>query len=180
LSVEWYRHASEKISSADRRWMRSLHRSVRFDLNGRSVRIVHGGVKQINRFIFPSTPEPVKREELNLAGTDILIGGHCGLPFGQLIDHRACLNAGVIGLPANDGTRDGWYLLLTPERDRIRCSWRRLKYNAVQAHEGMRAAGLSEGYAETLLSGLWPSLDVLPPAEKKKQGERIQLPDLIL
>jgi uncharacterized protein (DUF302 family) len=28
--------------------------------------VVHGGVNQINRFIFPSTPEAVKREELDL------------------------------------------------------------------------------------------------------------------
>ena len=34
----------------------------------------------------------------------------------------------------------------------------------------MRAAGLPEGYAAALSTGLWPSIDVLPPAELARRG----------
>jgi len=179
LSVEWYQYASRKVVDSERVWMRNLPRSVSFNLAGCSIMVVHGGVQQINRFIFPSTADSVKREELDLAGSDILIGGHSGIPWGQKIDNRAWLNAGVIGLPANDGTQDGWYLLLTPEKDQIRCSWQRLSYAAEQAYQNMCAAGLKSGYAETLLNGLWPSMDVLPATEQSNRGKPIELNDFV-
>ena len=38
----------------------------------------------------------------------------------------------------------------------------------------MRAAGLPVGYADALETGLWPSLDVLPPAERAAAGRPIE------
>jgi len=178
LSVEWYQYATQKISADDRSWMQQLPRTLSFELAGRNIRVVHGGVEQINRFIFPSTPKAVKREELALAESDILIGGHSGIPWGENIDGRAWLNTGAIGLPANDGTSDGWYLLLTPEGNKIRCCWQRLSYDALKAGHAMREAGLQSGYAETLATGLWPSMDVLPATEQARCGEPILLEDL--
>ena len=35
----------------------------------------------------------------------------------------------------------------------------------------MRAAGLAEGYASALGSGVWPSWDVLPDAERSAAGK---------
>jgi len=180
LSVEWYQYATAKIAAEDRIWMMNLPRQINFELAGRQLSVVHGGVQQINRFIFPSTEEQVKREELDLAGSDILIGGHSGIPWGQKIDNRAWLNTGVIGLPANDGTADGWYLLLAPESDNIRCCWQRLSYSAARSSHNMLEAGLRSGYAETLTSGLWPSMDVLPEAEKEQRGCAIQLVDMLV
>ncbi|MFK5925394.1 MAG: metallophosphoesterase family protein [Desulfuromusa sp.] len=179
LSVGWYHYATQKIEAADRIWMRNLPRSLCFDLAGHSIMVIHGGVRQINRFIFPSTAEEKKRAELDLAGSDILIGGHSGIPYGQKIDSRAWLNAGVIGLPANDGTQNGWYLLLTPKDDHIHCSWQQLNYNAEQSHRNMTTAGLCGGYSETLLNGLWPSMDVLPAIEQSQRGQPLALPALI-
>jgi len=179
LSVEWYQYATRKIGTADRVWMRSRPKHVRFELAGRSLMVVHGGVNQINRFIFPSTPLAVKREELDLAGTDILIGGHSGIAAGSRIDHRLWLNAGVIGLPANDGTCDGWYLLLTPTAGQIRFSWQRLSYASDRTRQNMQAAGLKAGYAETLLTGLWPSMDILPAAEREQRGRPLAIADLV-
>lgn len=179
LSVEWYQYATRKISAADRVWMQALPRWINFDLVGRRLKVVHGGVRQINRFIFPSTPKAVKREELDLTDCEILIGGHSGIPWGEKIDQQAWLNSGVIGLPANDGTPDGWYLLLTPEKHGIRCSWQRLNYAAIQSSNNMRTAGLKCGYAESLMTGLWPSMDVLPNAEKTRRGKAIVMKDLV-
>lgn len=179
LSVEWYQYATSKILIDDRIWMKNLPKILSFELAGRQLTVVHGGVQQINRFIFPSTEEKVKRKELDLTGRDILIGGHSGIPWGQKIDNRAWINTGVIGLPANDGTADGWYLLLTPEPDGIRCSWQRLSYPADQSGHNMRKAGLRSGYAETLTSGLWPSMDILPVAEKDRRGCPIQMKDML-
>lgn len=178
LSVEWYQYATQKIAVADKIWMRDLPKSLGFEFAGRSVTIVHGGVKQLNRFIFPSTPKAVKQEELELAGSDILITGHSGIPSVERIDNRVWINAGVIGLPANDGTQDGWFLLLIQEENRIHFSWQRLSYAADLTQRKMLNAGLKSGYAETFLTGLWPSMDVLPDAERARCGEPIEMESL--
>ena len=39
-----------------------------------------------------------------------------------------------------------------------------LTYNAAAAQVAMQAAGLTQGYDRALLSGYWPSEDVLPQA----------------
>jgi len=39
-------------------------------------------------------------------------------------------------------------------------------------------AGLKAGYAETVLSGRWPSQDVQPEAEKTRRGMLLELPAL--
>ncbi len=109
-----------------------------------------------------------------------MIGGHCGIPFGRRLGQRAWLNAGVIGLPANDGSRDGWFLLLYPEGDAIRCRWERLAYDAEGSARHMRETGLDGGYADSLLNGRWPSQQVLPEVERQQQGQRLKLPDLLI
>ncbi|MCK4785160.1 MAG: metallophosphoesterase family protein [Desulfobacteraceae bacterium] len=173
LSNDWYRFAAQRVGSESKAWMRNLPRSIGFELNGRTFLVVHGGVEQINRFIFTSTPAEDKWGELDLAATDGVIAGHCGLPFGQHINDKVWLNAGVIGMPANDGTRDGWYMLLKSESNQIRITWHRLSYDAERSHRSMQEAGLSKGYTDALLSGLWPSQDVLPGIERSQQGQPI-------
>ncbi len=179
LSVEWYRYASERVSAASRAWMSALPRSLCFEFNGRSFQVVHGGISRINRFLFAATADEVFRDELSRTQTDIVLAGHCGIPFKKDLDGRLWLNAGVIGMPANDGTPDGWYMLLQPEADKLRASWHRLSYDAEAARQRMIAAGLKSGYAETLKSGLWPSEDVLPDTEKARRGQPLVLNPIV-
>ncbi len=180
LAEEWYDHAVRHTSGESRAWMRGLPAQLEFSMLGRRFRVVHGGVRRINRFIFASAPQADKRAELDWAGTDAVVGGHSGIPFGELVEGRAWLNVGAIGMPANDGTRDGWHLVLEAEGDRIRAAWHRLAYDAEAEHRMMLEAGLGGGYAEALLSGLWPSTDVLPAFERARRGEAIELAPLYL
>ena len=112
LAVTWYRHADARIGADQRRWMANLPPAIDVEFAGRRLRCIHGGVDSINQFVFPSTPVDLKRAQLAQAGVDILVGGHSGIPFGQAIDDRWWLNAGVIGMPANDGGTHVWYMLL--------------------------------------------------------------------
>ncbi len=174
LSSGWYGYASRRISSDSRAWMRQLPRRIEFQLGGRRVAVVHGGVERINQFVFPSTAASEKQRQLALLDAELVIGGHSGLPFGQRLGSRLWLNTGVIAMPANDGTADGWYLLLEPGDAGIQCHWQRLRYPAGQAQQRMRAQGLDNGYADALLSGVWPSQEVLPAAEKAQRGRALQ------
>lgn len=111
---------------------------------------------------------------------DAVVAGHCGIPFGQIVAGKVWLNAGVIGLPANDGTQDGWYLLIEPAGEKLQAHWHRLYYPAEQTRQAMHNIGLTTGYADAIVSGLWPSEDVLPVAEKKNRGNALDLQPIIL
>jgi hypothetical protein len=103
------------------------------------------------------------------SGADVIIGGHSGIPFGQELPSGCWLNTGVIGLPANDGTPDGWYLTLEAGDDGIRCRWHRFEYDSFAIRRATEATGMG-AYARTLETGLWPSLDILPQAEQSRSG----------
>lgn len=177
LSEQWFRYADSRLSDDNRSWMGQLPHSLNFQLGSRRFSVVHGGVERINRFFFASTPTSEKLAEMQLLkqSVDGLITGHCGIPFGEVLDGSAWLNAGVIGLPANDGTPDGWYLLIESAGTQIHAQWKRLSYAADKARQTMLDAGLLSGYADTLISGLWPSEDVLPMLEKSNRGKALKL-----
>ncbi len=173
LAVEWYAHANRTFGAADRAWMRDLPRRLDIVVGGRRLSVIHGSVSRINRFVFASTPEAEKRAEIALAGADGVIGGHSGLPFTQVIGGKLWHNPGAIGLPANDGTPRVWFSLLVPERDGIRIEHRAMEYEYRREAAIMRGLDLAGGYADALETGLWPSCDVLPPAEIARRGTPI-------
>jgi MoaA/NifB/PqqE/SkfB family radical SAM enzyme len=173
LSAAWYAYADAALGPGEREWMRGLPRRVDLLLGGRRLAVVHGAVDRINRFIFASTPWPEKARQIGLAGCDGVIAGHCGIPFTQVTAGKLWHNTGVIGMPADDGTRRGWYSLLIPGKAGIEVRSVLLDYDVASAACKMRRAGLPEGYARTLETGLWPSCDVLPDAELALRGQAI-------
>lgn len=179
LSRQWYRYASTQISEQTRRWMRQLPRALDCSFGRFQFRVIHGGVQQINRFLFASDPETDKQQELDRTDSDFIVAGHCGIPFGQVLDRGAWLNAGVIGLPANDATPDGWYMMLNPTKKGVHITWHRLVYDPHPSYHNMKSAGLTD-YAETLITGLWPSTDILPEPERQRQGQALKIPSIHL
>ncbi|QMU61643.1 MAG: metallophosphoesterase [Gammaproteobacteria bacterium] len=180
LSVDWYNYSLPKVSEKSKAWMRGLPHAIEFNLNDKLFRVVHGSVSSINKFIFDSSPNDLFQKELNLTRADIVIAGHSGIPFGKQIENRYWLNAGVIGMPANDGTRDGWFMLLEPENESIVARWFRLKHDYSLTSQTMKSSGLAGGYADSITSGLWPSMDVLPRLEKTQQGTKIQVHSMVI
>lgn len=173
LSTAWYPFANARVDAASRAWMGALPRRLSIAIGGRRLLAIHGGVHEINRFVFASSDDALA-EELAAADCDGVIAGHCGLPFTREIASRLWHNAGVIGLPANDGTPRVWFSTLTPARDGIAIAHHALDYDHVTAAAKMRAHGLPEGYAAALETGLWPSCDVLTPPELARRGRRLE------
>jgi hypothetical protein len=167
--------------------MKSLPRLIEFQFQSSRFSLVHGSVTSINQFIFPSTEAEMKLAQINQGDTDVVIGGHSGIPFGQsFVDEfskiKVWLNSGVIGMPANDGTADGWYMLIEAASSRTnltghkgyRVSWHRLTYDAKTSQQKTREAGMVE-YADALTTGLWPSMDILPMKEQGEQGQPLKV-----
>jgi predicted phosphodiesterase len=174
LAVTWYDYANRLVSADQRRWMRALPRYIDFSMCGADLRIVHGSLGSINEFVFASSEPLARLEQIRDAGIDVVIGGHSGIPFGQRLQERYWLNTGVIGMPANDGGRHGWYLLLEPGEDAIVASWHRLEYDSEASRASTLAAGMS-AYAQALVDGLWPSVDILPECERRQTGLPLEL-----
>lgn len=177
LAVTWYEFANRRISPDQRRWMRNLPRSIDFSMATRDFRVVHASLDSINEFVFASGDQTARQARVHAAGVDVIIGGHSGIPFGQSMDNCYWLNSGVIGMPANDGGRHGWYLMLEPTDCAINASWHRLDYDFAASRDSTIAAGMV-AYGEALSSGLWPSIDILPAAEARQSGLPLELPQL--
>ncbi len=170
MAVRWYAYASQALDQGAKAWMRALPRRIGFSLAGRRLLAVHGGVDQINRYIFPATPVAEKIAEVEQGGADGVIAGHSGLPFSQILGDRLWHNAGVIALPANDGTPRVWYSLLMPGTDGIAIEHHALSYDHAGAAGAMRTAGLPPAYAEALETGLWPDDGIMPQADRQNRG----------
>ena len=179
LASEWYAHAHRTLDAESRHWMGALPRQLVIEIGGRRLRVIHGGTRQINRFVFASTPEPVKRLEIAGLTEDGVICGHSGIPFTEFVAGKLWHNAGAIGMPANDGTPRTWFSLLTPTDSGVRIEHVALEYDHDSAARKMYAAGLPAGYADALETGRWPSLDVLPPEERAAAGQAIE-PGILL
>jgi uncharacterized radical SAM superfamily Fe-S cluster-containing enzyme len=170
LSAAWFSHAVAELGNDALVWMAGLPRRLDIEIGGYRLAVIHGGVERINQFIFASTAATFKAENLAKAECNGVIAGHCGLPFTQVIGRRLWHNAGVIGMPANDGTPRVWYSIMTAARGGISIEHRALVYDHLIAAAKMRRAGLPEEYAAALQTGLWPSCDVLPWREIRERG----------
>ncbi len=179
LSGAWFAHADAQLDEGACAWMRSLPHRLDVRIGGRRLAVVHGSVERINEFLFASTPVEILRRQIDLAGCDGVIAGHCGLPFTTVINGRLWHNAGAVGLPANDGTPRTWFSVLATDCGGLRIHHHPLEYDAAGAARKLRAAGLPEGDAAALETGFWPSCDVLPAEELARRGGRLDAGGLV-
>lgn len=164
LSAGWYGFADTHVTNEARRWMGEVPDIVTFDHAGRRFAVIHGGVTDISRFIWSRSPDDVFKQEISALETlvgpvDVIVAGHSGIAFERRIGDHLWLNAGVIGMPANDGRAVTQYVTLNDGAVAIHD----LDYDVAGAVKAMEIAGLIQGYHTALRSGIWPSQDVLPP-----------------
>ena len=162
-SRDWFSHARKRLGSRAVEDMGRLPDMAVFQHTGRRYAVLHGAVSDTARFIWPVTPEQDFRHELELlqhllGPVDAVIAGHCGVAFTRRVGAVDWINAGVIGMPPNDGTRQGAFAILGADGLRFE----RLDYDAATASNAMTAAGLTQDYEKSLLSGYWPNEDILP------------------
>lgn len=162
LSRGWYTHALGAVSAGSITWMNMLPDIAVFTHNTRRYAVIHGGISDISRFIWSSSDKNMFRQEIALitkllGPVDGVIAGHSGIAFMCEIDGLAWINAGAIGMPANDGRPDTQFVVLDDE-----ASIETLAYDFGAAKRSMIGAGLVQGYDQTLVTGDWPSEDTLP------------------
>lgn len=175
LSNRWYPYAQSKLSKDSIDWMKTLPDFIRFKFNGQKGLVLHGSLDETAEYIFKSTSSFKKDDILNQAEADIILAGHSGLPFVDIIGSRKWINAGVIGMPANDSTTDVWYVLLESAEEGTVIKHERLKFDHKKAAKLIKQNNLPNQYSDTLKTGIWDNCDILPPQETSLQGVKIEL-----
>ncbi len=173
LADAWYQFTRARMTPENRAWMAALPRRLIFTMGGVRIAVIHGGARQINRYLFASDRRALA-EEKDALDADVVIAGHSGLPFTTDIGDGLWHNPGALGLPANDGTPRVWYALITTAVGELTIAQRPLDYDYRAQARKMRAARLPEAYARALETGLWPDVAILPEAEARATGQALR------
>ncbi len=163
LSREWYPYSTAQIGDRDRQWMGDLPDIGMFTHQGRRYAVIHGGVTSISRYLWPSSAEvgfvyEIEALEAITGQVDGIVAGHSGIAFHRQIGRHHWINAGAIGMPPHDGRPETRFARL--ENGEV--TFLRLCYDHGKASEAMVQAGLTQGYHQALVTGIWPSEEVLP------------------
>ena len=170
FSKLWYPYAQSKLSKKSIQWMGTLPHHITFNYTGKKISVVHGSYDATSEFIFASTSKKIKLQTLEQLQSDVILAGHCGLPFHTKINDKLWLNPGVIGMPANDGTPRVWYVILEDTQKELKFTHKPLEYDYSKASLLMKKNNLPIEYADCLSSGLWDTMDILPTIEKQSRG----------
>lgn len=170
FAKQWYPFAQRKVSDDSIEYMHKLPEFLSFNYAGQQFSVVHGSYFHTSEFLFKSTPWVEKSRNFEAMNADIILAGHCGLPFHDKQGEKYWLNPGVIGMPANDGTTRVWYLLIKPTDDGLDMEHRFFEFDYDETFARMLEEELPLAYAKTLSSGLWDNNDILPPTETAAQG----------
>lgn len=168
FSRSWFPFTQQNLSKDSITWMQTLRTYEERIQNGIAFSIIHGGKEDVSQFIFQSTPIEVKNQIFDEVKSDVILCGHSGIPFYQKIENKLWVNAGVIGMPANDGTNRCWFCIVNLETKEV--EKHAFTYNHNLASKLMVDNGLPNEYAFTLYSGKWDNNDILPELETAQQG----------
>ncbi|QTE22120.1 metallophosphoesterase family protein [Polaribacter cellanae] len=175
FSQLWYPYAQSKLSENSLDFLKTIPNHITFEYAKKRVTVVHGSYFNVSEFIFKSTDWAIKEPNFKATKSNVIIGGHCGLPFNHQEKKKLWLNAGVIGMPANDGNPTVWYVILDDSNNSFNFTHKTLAYNYKLASKLMQNGLLPEEYSRTIVTGIWDNTEILPPIETGLQGFGIQL-----
>lgn len=172
FSRQWYPYLKTQLDQEDIKWMSALPEFISFAYADKKVAVVHGSYFNTSEFVFKSTDWEIKRKNFDALNTDVILAGHCGLPFSDFSNGKLWLNPGVVGMPANDGTPKVWYAILD-DADGFSFEVNAMDYDFAMASELMIGKPLPQTYKQTLRTGIWDNCEILPEMEKALQGKTI-------
>ena len=173
FSHNWYAYTKDRMTKPYMKWLHSLPNHVRFYFGRKMCTVLHGSWHNPSEFIFKSTPWAIKELNLKESVSEVIVAGHSGLPF---IDSRGGLiwaNAGVIGMPANNGKNKTWFMTGQADGDDVNFEFHELEYDYHTTSQLMREKGLPVAYANTLETGIWDNCEILPEEETLQQGKEL-------
>jgi putative phosphoesterase len=148
LSVDW---TLAHTSQGSKDFMRELPFDLRFELNGKRVRLVHGSPRKVNEYLFDDKPAKTFERIAAGADCDVLVFGHTHRPWVREYGGVLFVNCGSVGKP-KDGDPRGGFAVLSGDSDGVEAEIVRVGYGAEAVAAEMRETGLPEELADKLVA----------------------------
>jgi putative phosphoesterase len=143
------------VTAENKAFLRSLHKEIRFEADGRRVLLVHGSPRKMNEYLFEDRAISSFERLAASSNADIIVFGHTHKPYTKLVNGVLFVNVGSVGKP-KDGDWRACYGVLdtaTPE-----CRFVRVDYDVKTATDAIRATDLPEEFALDLERGGVPQV----------------------
>jgi len=158
-SLAW---TKAQVTAANKTYLRTLSKEIRFDADGKRVLLVHGSPRKLNEYLFEDRPLSSFQRLAASSAADIIVFGHTHKPYVKTVDGVMFLNAGSVGKP-KDGDWRACYAVLdttgTPS-----AVFRRLEYDVKAAADAVRATELPAEFAFDIETGGAPRAEFPPTA----------------
>lgn len=171
-----YDYTSSAVDPAFAEWMRTLATQRRLEVGGVDVLLVHGSPIEVNDFLWESLSDDELRTRLDAVPQgrpEVMLCTHTGIPWQRKIDGTLIVNVGAAGKPPNDGTTQVTYAALDlAGPGAVSAEIRHVGYDWRAQAASISESDLPATCAETIETGWWPSVEVIPPAERNPAARK--------
>ena len=164
-----YDYTAANTAAEHKRWMGTLPGQMRLRLGATRMLLCHGSPRRINEFLWSSTtPAPFVKALLRDHDTDVIACTHTGIHWQRFAaPGQGIVNVGALGRPANDGTPNVWFTVMTAGDDGPHVEFVPVDYDHERLAREMAAEGLPPEFVDTVRTGWWTTcLEVLPAKER--------------
>lgn len=131
-------------SDANKAWLRSLPREIRFEADGKRYLLVHGSPRRINEYLYEDKPDATFARIAEGANADVIVCGHTHRPYDKTVGAFRFINDGSAGKPRDGDPRACWVLLDTATGA---VEFRRVEYDVEGTAKAILASDLPDEFA---------------------------------
>ena len=139
----------ERVSEANKAWLRSLSPQIRFESDGHRFLLVHGSPRRINEYLYEDKPDATFARIAEGADADVIVSGHTHRPYTKQVGSTLFVNDGSAGKPKDGDARACWTLIETSPGG-IRVDFRRVGYEVEAAARAVEESDLPHEFAAQL------------------------------
>jgi putative phosphoesterase len=141
-------------SAENKAFLRTLHKDIRFEADGRRVLLVHGSPRKLNEYLFEDRPLSSFQRLAASSNADVIVFGHTHKPYAKPVGGVLFVDDGSVGKPKDLDWRACYVIL-----ENGAASFRRVEYDVQAAAATIRATDLPHEFAFDIESGGAPRSD---------------------
>ena len=131
-------------SDANKAWLRSLPREIRFEADGLHYLLVHGSPRRINEYLYEDKPDATFARIAGGAGADVIVCGHIHPPYTKTVGTARFISDGSVGKPKDGDPRACWALL---DKATGAVEFRRVEYAVERTAQAIIESALPDEFA---------------------------------
>lgn len=150
-SLFWSRGVTTPENKA---YLRTLLPEIRFEVEGKRFRLVHGSPRRMNEYLFADRDPRSLARIAQGADADVPVFGHTHQPWVREIEDVLFVNEGSVGKPKDGDPHAVWALLTVEAGKPVQVEIRRVRYDVASMAAAIRATeGLPDRFARDLETG---------------------------